>query len=269
MQQAQQNASKNSTILGSIRDEISTANLNFKNAKINYERQQKLWSQDIGTRMDLDSRKLAYESAQNQLSMLQTKLKRTNSELNTALQQANLQYQSARSNATDFMIRSNMLGKVYSLTKKQGEIISPQMPIATIGNAEDYIIELLIDEVDITKIQLDQKVLLSLDAYAKKVFEARISKIYPSKNERNQTFKVEASFVEKPIRLYPGLTGEANIIIAEKDKVLSIPRDYLNDKSEVNTPDGLIQVKTGLQNLDRIEIISGIDTSTKIIQHEK
>ena len=117
--------------------------------------------------------------------------------------------------------------------------------------------------------QLDQKVLLTLDAYNKKVFEARISKIYPSKNERNQTFKVEATFVEKPARLYPGLTGEANIVILEKGNVLSIPREYLNDKNEVNTPDGLVKVEIGLQSIDRSEIISGIDTTTKIILHEK
>lgn len=269
MAQAKQNASNRSSVLGSIQDEISTARLNVKNARQNYERQKKLWQQDIGTRAEYDARKLAYESAQNQLSMLNNKLSRTKSDVNTALKQAKIQYQSANSNATDFTIKSKILGKVYSITKEQGEIVTPQMPIATLGSADNFIIEMLIDEVDITKIQSGQKVIISLDAYSKKVFEATISKIYPSKNERTQTFLIEGTFVEKPARLYPGLSGEANIIISEKEKVLSLPREFVNDKNEVNTPDGLVKVETGLASMDRIEIISGIDTTTQIIAHEE
>ena len=269
LSQARQNASNNSSILGAISDEISNAQLNLKNSKRNYERQKKLWRQDIGTRAEYDAKKLAYESAQNQLSMLRSKYSRTKSELNTALKQANIQYRSASSNATDFTIKSRIQGKVYSINKEQGEIVSPQMPLAVLGNADDFIIEMLIDEVDITKILPEQKIIISLDAYDNEVFEAKISKIYPAKNERTQTFKVEGTFIEKPARLFPGLSGEANIIISEKDKVLSLPREYVNKNNEVNTEDGLVKVKTGLSSMDRVEIVSGIDTTTKILKHEE
>jgi hypothetical protein len=79
---------------------------------------------------------------------------------------------------------------------------------------------------------------------------------------------VEAVFVKQPNKLYPGLTGEANIIIQEKEKVLSIPFDYLLAGSKVQTKDGLLSVETGVQNFERIEIVSGLDTNTYILKPE-
>ncbi len=82
--------------------------------------------------------------------------------------------------------------------------------------ATDFIIEMLVDEVDIVKISINQKVIISLDAYKGEIFTGKVSKIYPKKDERNQTFTVEAVFDEAPIKLYPGLSGESNIIISAK-----------------------------------------------------
>ena len=38
-----------------------------------------------------------------------------------------------------------------------------------------------------------------------------------------------------PNVLYPGLSGEANIIIAKKENVLTIPKEYLIDGNKVKT----------------------------------
>ena len=95
-----------------------------------------------------------------------------------------------------------------------------------------------------------------------------MSKIYPKKDERNQTFTVEAVFVSQPEILYPGLSGEANIIIAKKEKVLTIPKSYLLDDNKVKTDEGYVTVKTGLQNMDYIEILSGISKDTYIYKED-
>lgn len=44
-------------------------------------------------------------------------------------------------------------------------------PLASVGSANNFIIELLVDEVDIVKIKVDQKTLVTLDAYGTEVFE--------------------------------------------------------------------------------------------------
>jgi multidrug efflux pump subunit AcrA (membrane-fusion protein) len=122
----------------------------------------------------------------------------------------------------------------------------------------------LIDEVDISKIFKGQMVIVSLDAYPKRTFDAKVIKIYPEKDERSLTFAVEADFVTKPDRLLKGLSGEANIIINVKKNVLTLPSQYITSDSKVNTKSGLIPVEIGLKSLEFAEILSGIDSSTII-----
>lgn len=255
--------------LKEIEDEINAAGLQLKNDSLNYFRQKKLWEQKIGSQVTYDSRKLAYELSSNALSLLKSKYERTRTELETQLKQASNNYETAKIASKDFTVTSKINGKVYAVCKNPGEIVNTREPLAIIGDANDFIIEMLIDEVDIVKIRIGQKTLVTLDAYNSKVFEAYVSKIFPQKDERTQTFKIEAEFKLAPDVLYPGLAGESNIIIAKKDNALSIPKDYLIDENHVLTENGKKKITTGLQTLDRIEILDGIDANTYILKPEK
>ncbi|WP_225034640.1 efflux RND transporter periplasmic adaptor subunit [Winogradskyella sp. SM1960] len=261
---ARENYTGKAAILSSIEDEITAAKLSFRNDSINYYRQKNLWDQHIGSKVQYDTKKLNYELASNQLKLLQNKYNRTKNELNTALKQAQNNYQSSSIVNKDFTVESKINGKVYALYKEPGEIVTTMEPLASIGSAHRFIIELLVDEVDIVKISLNQEVILNLDAYDELIFKGKISKIYPKKDERNQTFKVEAEFIEQPQVLYPGLSGEANIIIAKKEKVLTLPKAYIIEGNKVKTDDGIVTIETGLENMDYIEILSGISKDTYV-----
>ncbi|MEH6537196.1 MAG: efflux RND transporter periplasmic adaptor subunit [Psychroserpens sp.] len=256
------------TVLNSIEDEIEAAKLKYRNDSINYFRQKNLWDQNIGSKALYDSKKLNYELASNQLRLLQNKLNRTKNELQTAVKQAQNYYQTASIATKDFTIHSKIKGKVYALYKEPGEIVNTMEPLASVGSANRFIIEMLVDEVDIVRISKTQDVLISLDAYSDEIFKGHVSKIYPKKDERNQTFKVEAVFVNPPDVLYPGLSGEGNIIIAKKNNVLTIPKAYVSQDNKVKTDDGLVTVVTGLQNMEYIEIQSGITKDTYIYKLE-
>ena len=134
-----------------------------------------------------------------------------------------------------------------------------------VGRRDTFLVELLVDEVDVVRVKTGQTALISLDAYGDRVFEAVVDKIYPQKDARNQTFKVEARFNTPPETLYPGLSGEANIVIARREEVLTIPRSYLVGKDSVLTPDGLRKVTTGLQTLERVEITSGLEPGSQLL----
>lgn len=266
---AKENYNGSATILSSIEEEIEAAKLKLKNDSINYFRQKNLWDQNIGSKVQYDTKKLNYELATNTLSMLQSKYDRTENELQTLLKQAQNNYQSSLINTKDFAVKSKINGKVYALYKEPGEIVTTLEPLASIGSATRFIIELLVDEVDIVRISKDQTILITLDAYNGKVFKGKVSKIYPQKDERNQTFKVEAVFENPPKVLYPGLSGEANIVIAKKDGILTIPKAYIIDDNRVKTDDGLVPITTGLQNMEYIEVLSGITKDTYIYKPEK
>ena len=200
--------------------------------------------------------------------MLENKYSRIKNELQTAVRQAQNNYQTSVITNKDFTVKSKMDGRVYALYKEPGELVTTLEPLASIGSASNFIIELLIDEVDIVRIREDQTVLITLDAYNGSVFKGKVSKIYPQKDERNQTFKVEAVFDDAPKVLYPGLSGEANIIISKKANVLTIPRDYTINDTMVKTDDGLTTITTGLQNMEYVEVISGITKDTYIYKPE-
>ena len=127
---------------------------------------------------------------------------------------------------------------------------------------------MLVDEVDIIRISKNQNVIIHLDAYNGQVFTGKVSKIYPKKDERNQTFKVEAVFENAPAKLYPELSFEPNIIIPRKDNVLTIPKAFLIDDGMVKTDDGLIPITIGLQNMEYVEVLSGITKDTHLYKPE-
>jgi len=256
-------------VFSGIKDEIAAADLKYQNDSINYFRQKNLWDQNIGSKTEYDSRKLAYELSLNNINLLRSRYNRTKNELNTAVQQAQNNYSTSLIATKDYTVKSKINGKVYALYKNAGEIVTTMEPLASIGSEKEFIIEMLVDEIDIVKIGKKQEVIINLDAYSEKVFTGKVTKILPKKDERNQTFKVEALFDEAPDVLYPGLSGEANIIIAKRENVLTIPKEYLIEANKVMTNDGIVEVVVGVQNLEFVEIISGISEETKISKPDK
>lgn len=265
---AKENYNGASAILKEIQDDIKSASLRFKNDSMNFFRQKNLWDKKIGSKAEYDNKKLSYEVSKNNLNTLKAKYKRTKNELSTKLKQAENDYRTSQITTEDFTVTSKIEGKVYALNKNPGEIVSAQEPLASIGRSDVFIIEMLVDEVDIVKVKTEQEVLVTLDAYQESFFEAKVSKIYPRKDERSQTFMVEAEFMAPPKVLYPGLAGEANIIIAKKEEALVVPKDYLIDGGKLRTEDGTIEVVTGLKSLDQVEIVDGIEVDTYILKPE-
>lgn len=266
LQLASQNFSGSSAILKALEDEIQAAILSFQNDSINFFRQKRLWEQQIGSKVEYDNRKLAYELSRNKLNLLRSRYARTKNELQTQVLQARNNYESSQINTMDFTVTSKINGKVYALLKEPGEIVSTMEPLAAVGSASVFLIKMLVDEVDIVKLKVGQKTLVTLDAYPSIVFTAQVAKIYPRKDERSQTFTVEAVFNAPPKTLYPGLAGEGNIIVAEKENVLTIPKTYVIEGNKVRTVNGVVEVSLGLQNLAMVEVLGGIDEHTELLK---
>ncbi len=229
---------------------------------LNYVRQQALWNKQIGSQLDLEQKLVAYKNAISAYISANSKWKDLNRQLslNAALSAGNLKMSNQQ--VKDFTLFSETDGRVFELYKKVGELASAQTPLAVVGAAHSFILELQVDEYDVTKITLGQQVLVKLDSYKGKVFEARISKIIPIMNERTKSFTVEALFTQAPPVLYPNLSFEANIVIQTKRNALLIPRNYLFNDSVVTKANGeQAPVKTGLMDYQKVEILSGIEAN--------
>ncbi len=245
--------------LSEVKNSIALAQNKVTNDLSLFKRQENLWNAGIGTKVELEQRELAYKNSKNALSSAQLRYNDLQKQLQYNSKQAKNNLSASQTKEGDFTIKSEINGKVYSLAKVEGEMVNPQTPLATIGDALIFLLEMQIDEYDVAKVKLGQKVLLTMDSYKNEVFEARVSKINPMMNERSKSFTIEAEFIKQPSVLYPNLTAEANIIIQVKQNALTIPRIYLLDDSQVLVgKNKKQQVVTGLKDYQKVEIVKGI-----------
>lgn len=264
LKDAQENYEGANNSLISIQLELASAKEQLQQDSIYYERKKRLWDQKIGSENDLDRSKLAFQTSQNKLKILQSQYFQTSRSLKSQYEMARNQANAEISQLGDFKIVSEIDGKVFDVYKQEGEYISPQENFAEIGSSTDYIIEMDVDEVDIAKVGIGDTAIISLEAYSDQVYLSIITYISDKKDQRTQTFKIESEFIEAPSKLFHGLSGEANIVIDKRKGVIIIPSDYVISGNKVMTKNGEIDVKLGIKSLDYVEIVSGINTSTLI-----
>jgi multidrug efflux pump subunit AcrA (membrane-fusion protein) len=231
-----------------------------------YYRQLSLWNQQVGSQVDLEQRKLAFENARALYQSALLKYDDLKRQLSFVSQQSKNNLQISEQQNQDFVVKSEVDGKVYSVLKEKGEMVTPQTALAVVGSTQSFRVELQVDEYDIVRLKKGQLVLISLDSYKGEVFEALIEKINPLMNERTKSFLVEAKFIKIPPVLYPNLTVEANVVIQTKKNVLTLPRSLVSDDGFVTTKSGdKVAVKVGLKDYERVEILSGITADDEII----
>lgn len=253
-------------LLFTMQKEIDLLTKQFQNDSINYARQKALWQQQVGTQADYDAKKVKFQMSLDDLVLAQKKRAQVAFELENNWKQSLNKLKQSKDALSDYVIRATSDARVYQLTKKAGEQINKQEVFAKVGDSDSFLIEMQIDELDIAKVKPGQSVVMTLDAFEDRVFEAKVTKIYPLKNSQKQTFKIEARFINQPSPLYAGLAGEANIIIQKQEKALTIPLEYLTAPNKVLTAEGELSVVLGRKNLERIEVLSGLDTATVLLK---
>lgn len=259
----------NSDKLMEAENALKLASKRLSNDSLLFVRQKNLWAKNIGSKINLEQSELSYENSKLNLLTATTRRNDLKRQLILASKQSKNNLEISKLTEEDFIIRSEMDGVVYKLHKLEGELVTNQTPLAVIGGA-NFTIELSIDENDIVKIKKGQKVIVRMDSYKSKVFEAVLTSIQPMMNDRTRSFTAEAQFSVVPPQLFPNLTAEANIVIQEKQKVLTIPRSYLINDSTVMLQGGkLVTIKVGLLDYNLVEVLSGINAQTKIELPEK
>jgi multidrug efflux pump subunit AcrA (membrane-fusion protein) len=264
---ARENLKGSSSRLTTLKLQLDVLQQRYQEDSINFSRQQKLWDQGIGSKIELENRAFALKSSRSNFRQMQQQIEFTEQELSTLLKQAENNYEMSLKSQGDFEVKSMLNGRVYALYKEPGELVNLQEPVALVGDANEYVLSMEIDEQDIVMVKPNQQVLLRMDAFKDRIFDARVSRIYPLMNQRTQTFLVEAVFAENIENLFPGMSGEANIIIEQKPGVLYIPLDYLiNDQFVATEESEEHPVKTGIRTLENVEILEGLKEGDVILK---
>jgi HlyD family secretion protein len=245
--------------LDELRMVVDLANSKKEIDSLLWTRQQNLSSKNIGTRAELEQRELAYKTSESNYRSAIIRFKELQQQLDLNVNQSYNTFQISNAIANDYMIKSEIGGIVYKVVKKKGEMATNTSPIALIGEDKTFVLELEVDETDIVRIKPGQSIFLRMESYPGEIYEAIVSRIEPSMNERSKSFTVEADFIKAPSKLYPFLSVEANIVIQRKNNALTIPRSYLVEDSFVITGrNQRKRVVTGLKDYQKVEVLSGL-----------
>lgn len=258
----------NAPALRDLEGRIELARIKLHEDSLQYARYKKLYDQDAIAKSNYEKYYLQYQGSLKEYQSLQQQYRQQGLAGDIQLQQARNQLAVSQAQSDIGNLKSFVDGTIYEIYKKEGDLITPNQPIALIGKGQ-MIARLLIDEDDLNKITIDKKVLITMDAFPDKVFKAHIVKVYPLLSKVEQSFRADAVLDDAlPVKMY-GLNVEANIVIAENQPVMAIPKSaLLKDDSVMVKRNGNMQkvkIRKGIEDENWVEVLGGIDTSAIII----
>ncbi|QJW90194.1 HlyD family efflux transporter periplasmic adaptor subunit [Spirosoma taeanense] len=268
-QLAKSNLSANSPVLSELEAQVRNARVRLSNDSINYARFRELYAQNATSRAELERAELNYTVSRNNLRAQLNSLQRTRNQIQLDVANNRSQLVSSEVAGRNTRIRSFVDGKVYEVYKEPGEIVRPGEQLALVGSGNQLYVKLSVDESDFGRVRTGQEVILKADIYPDKVFRARVSKKYPRLNRSDQSFRVDAEFVGERPASYYGLTVEANIIISQNQRVLTIPKSYVIGTDSVWVEqDGekkKVRFIKGAENFDLVEVKGGLSEKSVLV----
>lgn len=176
------------------------------------------------------------------------------------------------------LITAPMAGKVANILVEVGEQATPGATAMILVDEGAYHIEVNVDEIDIEQISIGQEVEITLDALPEQIVQGEVADIAPTSSEAGTgvvTYLVTINIQDADIRLRPGMSANASIIVQEVDDVLIVPNwairlDRDTGEAFVNRleADGTVTevvVETGLRNEQYSQVLSGLEIGDTVV----
>ena len=215
----------------------------YESAEKEYERMKKLHEQGFASDLELERAKTAMENAR---------------------------------------IVAPISGMITELSVIPGEAISPGTPIMTLVDFYHPWLEIQVDEVDISKVKLGQRVKFTTDAFPGQEFFGKIvwinNKAELKKvggrvrlDEESMVFRAKVEFEDGKEILKPGMSVYAEVIVGDKENVLVIPREAVTlregKKVVFVIRKGYAEersVELGIKDAEKVEVLQGLELGEKV-----
>jgi RND family efflux transporter MFP subunit len=263
---AAQNASAEGPTLKQALQNVQLLKDHSDQDSLQYSRYQKLFQSNSVSKLELENSKLLSETSKtNYVNALQNyRLAKQQTEQQLILQRSQRDVSSVSSDFNS--VKAVVGGKIYKKLKMVGDFVRRGDILAVIGDPDSLFSKLSVDETNIAKIKVGQKVIIQLNTLKDKNYNGTISEIYPAFDEQTQSFFCKVIFDPAPDFKISGTQLQANIIVDEKKNVLVIPRAFLGFGNKVTVKDkGEVEVETGFISNDLVEIVKGLDDNAIII----
>lgn len=259
--------------LNSAESRVRKAKIALENSKKELDRNKPLFDSEIITDEEFENYRLNFSNAEEELKAAEDNLLL----IKKGVTQGNR-------NQTNTIIRSTIAGMVLDVPLKEGSSVIESNTfnegtiVAQVADVSKMVFEGVVDESDVNKLKLDMPIRLTIAAIENKTFDAKITFIAPKskENEGAIQFDIKAAVALRDdafIRV--GYSANADIIIEEQKNVMAINEGLLqfDDEGsfvELETKEAQkfekVYVKTGLSDGINIEVLTGLDTNSRIKQ---
>lgn len=270
MKYAAANATHNAPQLAQISAQIEAAKAKMQNDSLTLSRIEKLYTKQSVSQQDAENARVNFINSKSNYIAATENYKQTLSRLQQEWKNSTESYKNIQLSTQYSQLQAIGAGRVYQIFKKQGDLVRKGEQVALLGAANDFIIELEVDEGSIHKIDTGMLALIEFNTFKNITHTAHISKIYPHFNEATQSYKIEAKLDSPVTNIIAGTQLQANIITKTKKQVMVIPHNYmLNNQSVLVLNDkkiDTVKVTTGITSDDIIEITSGLKADAQIVK---
>lgn len=239
---------------GGLSQQVAQLQIQADLAKTTFERQRRLWDQNIGSEIQYLQAKSTYESQQKAVTQLQQQIART-------------------------LVKAPFTGTIDDVITEQGSVVVPgQTALFRIVNLDNMYVETDVPESYITSVTEGKTVRVDLPILGK-TLDGEIRQAGSFINPANRTFKVEVAIPNKEKNIKPNLTAKLKINDYTNDKAILIPLSIISENANgeqyvytiSNKKDSLATVKrtiitTGKTQGDDIEVLTGLTNTDEIIK---
>ena len=258
---------------------LKQAQTNAEQARKQYERTRELQARGFFSQAQLDEAKRNYDVINSQVSAARLQVKSnqpTGSDLavaTAAVAQANASLRLAQVKLNEDAILAPADGTLISRSVEPGDIVQAGKELMVLAANGETQILVQLDEKNLAKLALGQKVLGSADAYADQSFDAVVSYINPGVDATRGSVEVKLLVANPPAYLRQDMTVSVDIETARRSGALTIPTGAIHDASS-NAPWVLVVrnkhtvrqiVKLGLRGDNSVEVLTGIKAGEAVI----
>ena len=249
---------------------LEKAKISQEDAKMNFDRQEKLFNQGVIAASEYQQVQMALKNARQEIDA---------AEANLELIREGVNKKSGKT--TNTLIRSTINGMLLDVPIKVGSSVietnnfNAGTTIASVADVGDMIFQGKVDETEVGKIVPGMDLLLIIGAIDNDTFHATLKYISPKGILENGAvqfeIKADVRLKEKQF-IRSGYSANADIVLDHRNKVLAVKEALLlfeGDSTyvEVETaPSKFVKrlIKTGLSDGLNIEVISGLTATDKI-----
>lgn len=173
----------------------------------------------------------------------------------------------------DTNIRAPRDGMVYSLPVHEGQFVQAGDLIVAVADLSKVQVRAFVDEPEIGRLAPGQIVRVTWDALPGRVWQGTLTRVPTTVIQRGSRNVGEiTTTIDNPdLKLLPNVNVSANVITAERNGVLTVPREAVHQhggESHVyEIANGKLKqhnVTIGIADLTRIEIMSGVSEGTLV-----